>query len=102
MRHEFQPGRFLLGLTFLAIALAYGGRQDGVWDGPWWLGFPVLGVGLFLAIAGAVVGQLVRGAAKRRRKQRETAGAGGTPGIPGEGPEPADATEPSTPGQPPR
>lgn len=73
MRHELQPGRLLLGITFVVIAFVYAGDAGGAWESPWWLGAPVLAVGLFLAVGAVSVAYAVRGRRPRRADDRTDA-----------------------------
>ncbi|MFF0158834.1 hypothetical protein ACFYRY_15060 [Streptomyces sp. NPDC005263] len=62
-RHEFQPGRLVAG-SFLTLAgVIYAGDAGGLWDTPWFVVIPLVGVGLFLAGA---VGSLTRTLRRRR------------------------------------
>ncbi|MFE9252128.1 hypothetical protein [Streptomyces sp. NPDC007088] len=92
MRHEVQPGRLFLGLTFVAVALVYAGDAGGVWESPWWLGAPVLAVGVLLAVGAVSVTYAVRGRTPRRTRGRgrfPREGEGTGPGADGAR-EPAD------------
>ncbi len=71
-RHEFQPGKLIAGASLVAAATLFLGDAGGAWDTPWFVLFPVVGGGLFLA--GSVA--LVTG---RIRRRRPTAGTG--PGV---------------------
>ena len=63
LRHEFQPGRLVVGV-FLALGGAlYAGDAGGLWETPWFAVIPVVTGGLCLAGA---VGALTRGIRRRR------------------------------------
>ncbi|MDL5203329.1 hypothetical protein [Streptomyces sp. ALI-76-A] len=67
LRHEFQPGRLVVGL-FLALAgVIYAGDAGGLWETPWFAVIPLVVIGLFLAGA---VGFLTRTIRRRRRAGR--------------------------------
>lgn len=59
-RHEFRPARLVAGLCVLTTALLYGGDAANAWHTPWWLAFPVVFGGLFVAGAVAAVHYGVR------------------------------------------
>ncbi|MFI8088107.1 hypothetical protein ACIF9R_07285 [Streptomyces sp. NPDC086080] len=63
LRHEFQPGRLVAGLSLTAAAVLYAGDAGGAWDTPWFVMIPVVLGGLCLAGA---VGSLTG----RRRRRR--------------------------------
>lgn len=60
-RHEFHPGKLVLGLFLLIAAIAYAGDAGGTWDTPWFLAFPLLLAGLLLGGAAAAVAYGIRG-----------------------------------------
>ncbi|MFF0744398.1 hypothetical protein ACFYVL_28760 [Streptomyces sp. NPDC004111] len=66
LRHEFQPGRAVLGLTFLGATALYAADVTGAWDTPWWVLIPVVCVGLAVASFLGLVAYSVR----RRRRAR--------------------------------
>ncbi|MFD3512803.1 hypothetical protein [Streptomyces sp. NPDC058657] len=66
LRHEFQPGRAILGLTFLGAAGLYAADVTGSWETPWWALIPVVCAGLAVASLAGLVAYSVR----RRRKAR--------------------------------
>lgn len=66
LRHEFQPGRAILGLTFLGTAGLYAADATGSWDIPWWALIPVVCAGLGLASFAGLIAYSVR----RRRRAR--------------------------------
>lgn len=61
LRHEFHPGKLVLGLFLLIAAIAYAGDAGGAWDTPWFVAFPLLMAGLLLAGAAAAVSYGIRG-----------------------------------------
>ncbi|MFF3288181.1 hypothetical protein [Streptomyces sp. NPDC003023] len=61
--HGFRPARALAGLCVLATALLYGGDAGGAWHTPWWVAFPLLFCGLFVA---GTVAALHYGVRRRR------------------------------------
>ncbi|MEU4494494.1 hypothetical protein OG729_15820 [Streptomyces sp. NBC_00210] len=48
-RHGFRPGKLVAGVAVLAAALLYAGDAAGSWQTPWFVVFPVVFGGLFLA-----------------------------------------------------
>jgi ABC-type uncharacterized transport system permease subunit len=73
LRHEFQPGRLVAGL-FLGLAGAvYAGDAGGAWETPWFVVFPLVTTGLFLAGAAAMVSRSIR---RRRGTRPDPGGAG--------------------------
>ncbi|MFJ9663878.1 hypothetical protein ACIRPP_04540 [Streptomyces sp. NPDC101219] len=81
LRHEFQPGRLVAGAALIAAAVLFLGDAGGAWETPWFVLFPVVGGGLFLA--GAVA--MVTGSIRRRRRPARTDGSGGPGGPIGPG-----------------
>ena len=67
-RHEFRPGRLIAGLCVLTTALLYGGDAAGAWHTPWFVAFPVVFGGLFMAGTVAAVHYGIR-----RRRARSSA-----------------------------
>ncbi|MEU9332123.1 hypothetical protein AB0D49_03035 [Streptomyces sp. NPDC048290] len=63
LRHEFQPGRLVVGLVVVLAGVVYAGDAGGAWETPWFAIFPLLVGGLFLA---GVVGMAGRGVRRRR------------------------------------
>ncbi|WP_433546111.1 hypothetical protein ACQPZG_13875 [Streptomyces sp. CA-294286] len=59
-RHDFLPGRAVLGLTFLTVVAVYGADESGAWDTPWWTPIPVLCGGLVVAAVAALIGYGIR------------------------------------------
>ncbi|MEW1928836.1 hypothetical protein [Streptomyces sp. NPDC088360] len=70
LRHEFHPGKLVLGLFLLITAIAYAGDVGGVWDTPWFVAFPLLLAGLLLGGAAAAVSYGVRGRPTARTADR--------------------------------
>ena len=68
LRHEFQPGKLVAGAALIAAAVLFLGDAGGAWETPWFVLFPVVGGGLCLA--GAVA--LVTGRIRRLRTGRRT------------------------------
>ena len=65
LRHEFQPGRLILGVFLTAAGIAYAGDAGGWWDTEWFAVVPVMVTGLFLA---GVAAALTRAIHRRRRR----------------------------------
>lgn len=61
LRHEFHPGKLVLGLFLLIAAIAYAGDAGGIWDTPWFVVFPLLLAGLLLGGGAAAVSYGIRG-----------------------------------------
>ncbi|WP_245238903.1 hypothetical protein [Streptomyces sp. MZ04] len=72
LRHEFHPGKLVLGLFLLIAAIAYAGDAGGIWDTPWFVAFPVLLAGLLLGGAAAAVAYGIRGRPRHRSTDRST------------------------------
>ncbi|MET7567882.1 hypothetical protein ABZT04_05185 [Streptomyces sp. NPDC005492] len=70
-RHEFQPGKLVAGLFFVAAGVVYAGDAGGLWVTEWFAVIPLVTVGLVLA--GVAAG--VNGAVRRRRKAGRTSTA---------------------------
>ncbi|CAM5258206.1 hypothetical protein GCM10010329_05560 [Streptomyces spiroverticillatus] len=66
LRHDFQPGRAVLGLTFLGAVAVYAADVEGEWDTPWWALIPLVACGLLVA---SVVGAVSYGIRRRRRSR---------------------------------
>ncbi len=64
LRHDFQPGRAVLGLTLLGAVAVYAADVAGEWDTPWWAPVPLVACGLVVA---TVVGAVGYGVRLRRR-----------------------------------
>jgi hypothetical protein len=67
LRHEFQPGRLIVGVFLTASGIAYAGDAGGLWTTEWFAVIPVMVVGLFLAGVTAVLTRAIR----RRRRAPE-------------------------------
>ncbi|MFJ9628791.1 hypothetical protein ACIRU8_13940 [Streptomyces sp. NPDC101175] len=78
-RHEFQPGKLVIGLFLVAAGVAYAGDAGGLWVTEWFTAIPLVVVGLLLA--GVVAG--VNGAVRRRRRAGRTSTADPGPEISG-------------------
>lgn len=74
-RHDFEPGRLLIGLLLLGGCLAYLGAAGGWWRFPTYLLLPVLAAGLCLA---GLLSSLTY-AIRRRRRARGADSPVGTP-----------------------
>jgi ABC-type uncharacterized transport system permease subunit len=74
LRHEFQPGKLVIGLFLAAAGVAYAGDAGGLWVTEWFAVIPLVVIGLLLA--GVVAG--VNGAIRRHRRagRRNTADPG--------------------------
>lgn len=70
LRHEFHPGKLVLGLFLLIAAIAYAGDAGGTWDTPWFVVFPLLLAGLLLGGAAAAVSYGIRGRPAARAADR--------------------------------
>ncbi|MEU5364744.1 hypothetical protein ABZ354_14850 [Streptomyces sp. NPDC005925] len=90
LRHEFQPGRLVAGLSLTLGGVLYAGDADGAWETPWFVLIPVVVGGLCLAGATAII----MGGLRRRHPRPRGAGAEST-GTPG-----TAATHGSEPGPP--
>ncbi|MFF5182747.1 hypothetical protein ACFY30_02990 [Streptomyces sp. NPDC000345] len=76
LRHEFQPGRLVVGAFFTLAGVLYAGDAGGLWETPWFAVVPLVVAGLCLAGATGVVARSLR---RRRRAGRGArAGAAGT------------------------
>ncbi|MFE1251885.1 hypothetical protein [Streptomyces sp. NPDC058735] len=73
-RHEFQPGRLVAGLVLVTAAALYAGDAGGAWRTPWFVAFPLVAGGLFLAGAVALLTGRVRRGHRVRRASAERAG----------------------------
>ncbi|MEV0112202.1 hypothetical protein AB0H77_02940 [Streptomyces sp. NPDC050844] len=72
LRHEFHPGKLVLGLFLLIAAIAYAGDAGGLWDTPWFVAFPLLLAGLLLGGAAAAVAYGIRGRPGHRSTRHST------------------------------
>ncbi|GAA3899106.1 hypothetical protein GCM10022244_06610 [Streptomyces gulbargensis] len=70
--HEFRPGRLVLGLTALTLAVVYGGDAVEAWATPWYGVVPVLCGGLGLAGLATWVAYRIRRRAARSRSSERT------------------------------
>ncbi|GAA4904439.1 hypothetical protein ACFPM3_29655 [Streptomyces coeruleoprunus] len=75
LRHEFRPGRLVAGATALGVATLYAGDATGDWQAPWYVVFPVLFGGLWLAATAAWIGYRVRRRRAARTASSENMGA---------------------------
>ncbi|MCZ9344511.1 hypothetical protein NGM37_42875 [Streptomyces sp. TRM76130] len=64
LRHEFQPGRLVAGMSLAVAGVVYAGDGGGLWETPWFVVIPVVVGGLCL---GGAVGTLAHGVRRRRR-----------------------------------
>ncbi|MEU2621188.1 hypothetical protein ABZ642_24110 [Streptomyces sp. NPDC007157] len=60
LRHEFQPGRLIVGVFLTATGVAYAGDAAGLWTTEWFAVIPLMVVGLFLAGVTAVLTRAIR------------------------------------------
>ncbi|MFJ4472150.1 hypothetical protein ACIP2X_32345 [Streptomyces sp. NPDC089424] len=70
-RHEFQPGRLVVGVVATAAGVVYAGDAEGAWETPWFAVLPLMVGGLCLAAVAGMVGRGIR----RRARRGERAGA---------------------------
>ncbi|MFF4303828.1 hypothetical protein [Streptomyces sp. NPDC001601] len=68
LRHEFQPGRLVIGVFLAAAGVGYAGDAGGWWDTEWFAVIPVTVAGLFLAGVAAALTRAIR----RRRGTPES------------------------------
>lgn len=81
LRHEFQPGKLVAGLVLIGVGITYAGDAGGAWETPWFLAFPAVCGGLFLAAVAATVGYGIRRRARRtasRENEEAPASSSGT------------------------
>ncbi|GHF47598.1 hypothetical protein GCM10010218_31250 [Streptomyces mashuensis] len=71
-RHEFDPGKLLVGLVLLAGGLAYFGRADGWWTFPFFLAVPIM---LATFCVGGALSALAFAARRRRARRVEGGGS---------------------------
>lgn len=73
LRHEFQPGKLIAGLSLALAGIIYAGDAGGAWETPWFAVIPVVTVGLCLASAAAFLTHAIRRrrSARRDRTPRE-------------------------------
>lgn len=67
LRHEFRPGRLIVGMAALGTAAVYAGDAAGFWDPPWFVALPVVFGSLWLA------GLATWGANRYRRRRLRSA-----------------------------
>ncbi|MEV0737165.1 hypothetical protein AB0I51_14575 [Streptomyces sp. NPDC050549] len=79
LRHEFRPGKLVVGLFLVAAGVAYAGDAGGLWVTEWFAAIPLVVAGLVLA--GVVAG--INGAVRRRRRADRTSTADPGPEISG-------------------
>ncbi|ARF74710.1 hypothetical protein ACIOD0_17390 [Kitasatospora albolonga] len=75
LRHEFRPGRAVLGLSMLALAGGFAADAAGAWKIPWAFFLPVLLGGLWLSAAATWAAYLVRRRRDARKASAENTGA---------------------------
>jgi hypothetical protein len=61
LRHEFQPGKLVAGLSLIATGAVYAGDAGGAWQTPWFVVVPLVIGGLCLAGATAALTRGIRG-----------------------------------------
>ncbi|RII21039.1 hypothetical protein DSC45_01365 [Streptomyces sp. YIM 130001] len=66
LRHEFRPGRLIVGLAFAGAGVAYLGAATGRWETEWFVAIPVVLAGLFFGAIAGVLSYIIR----RRRERR--------------------------------
>jgi ABC-type uncharacterized transport system permease subunit len=66
LRHEFQPGRLIIGVVLALAGAVYAGDAGGLWETPWFAVIPLVVGGLFLAGTTALL------ARSRHRRAAET------------------------------
>lgn len=83
LRHEPQPGRLLAGLVLITAAVLYTGDAVSAWSIPWWVLFPLVCGGLWLAAAvGCSATCSAGGAAAGRAKRSRGADVPMIPDLP--------------------
>ncbi|MFJ8001022.1 hypothetical protein ACIQ7D_28500 [Streptomyces sp. NPDC096310] len=73
--HEFRPGRLIVGLTALAVSAAYVGDAADAGPTPWFVAFPMMFWGLFLAAVVTWCHYRIRRRRSARTASRENEGA---------------------------
>ncbi|MEU6816510.1 hypothetical protein [Streptomyces sp. NPDC046860] len=68
LRHEFQPGRLVGGISLTAAGGLYLGDLRGLWDIPWFTAIPLAVGGLILA---GVTTAVTRAARRRNATEDE-------------------------------
>ncbi|MFE9096094.1 hypothetical protein [Streptomyces sp. NPDC007264] len=75
LRHEFQPGRLVAGVSLIVAGVVYAGDARGAWETPWFVIVPVLVGGLCLAAVTGLLARSLRRARKARKARRAAAEA---------------------------
>ncbi|RFU86295.1 hypothetical protein DY218_12875 [Streptomyces triticagri] len=65
LRHDFEPGRLIVGLAFTGAGVVYLGSATGGWEPAWFLAIPIVAAGLIL---GAIAGVLSYAIRRRTRR----------------------------------
>ncbi|WP_333774588.1 hypothetical protein [Streptomyces sp. IBSBF 3136] len=63
LRHEFRPGRLVVGLALAAAGAVFAGDAAGWWQTPWFVMIPLVAGGMVL---GGVTSAVARGMRSRR------------------------------------
>lgn len=66
LRHEFRPGRLIVGLAYAGAGVAYLGSATGGWEAEWFVAIPIVAAGLFFGAIAGVLSYVIR----RRRERR--------------------------------
>ncbi|MFF3193629.1 hypothetical protein [Streptomyces misionensis] len=61
LRHEFRPGKLVVGLFLVAAGVVFAGDANGLWRAPWFAIVPLVVGGLCLGGATTVVVRAIRG-----------------------------------------
>ncbi|MET7696109.1 hypothetical protein [Streptomyces sp. NPDC005485] len=69
LRHEFQPGKLIAGLSLAIAGTIYAGDAGGAWETPWFVVIPLVTAGLCLASAAAFLTHMIRRRRSARRDQ---------------------------------
>ena len=80
LRHEFQPGRLVVGAFFTLAGVIYAGDAGGLWETPWFAIIPLVVAGLCLAGATGMVTRSIR---RHRGTSRSAPAEPAGPGTPG-------------------
>ncbi|MFC9279320.1 hypothetical protein [Streptomyces collinus] len=67
-RHEFRPGRLVVGLSLTAAGAVFAGDAAGWWQTPWFVMIPLVVGGLVL---GGVTSAVARGMRSRRGSESQ-------------------------------
>ena len=67
LRHEFQPGRLLAGVSLAAAGVLFAGDAAGAWTTPWLAIVPIVGGGLCLAALTGLLAHAIRRSRAARR-----------------------------------